>query len=593
MKKRILLIVMIAKLVVTNAQTFVGENLDINNIKASINSDGTLFWNNTSSTFEVPKGSGKQTIGASGLWIGGMDTGWHLRMAGQTYRQNGADFFFGPIDSTGTYGASYDSVWNRVWKINKCAIDTYQNWLLNSPVGINPLLSGVSEDTNAMEAISHWPAFDMYGRPLAPFEDVNLDGVYDPTVGDVPKIKGDQAIFFVYNDARAAHTESGGVSLGIEIQGMAYAFNCPDDTALYNTIFTNYKIVNRSESAISTVKIGNWTDFDIGFYGDDYIGCDVARGAYYGYNGTAIDGTGQSTAYGNIPPAEAVVFLQGPWANANGYDETPGMFVNETNCGDGIIDNERLGMSKFMSFNNNSSSINGNPLTANHWYNYLSGTWKNGMGWTYGEDGTNADSVLCDFMFPDSSDPIGYGVGGTVNTPASMPAWNELSSNNIPGDRRGVGSYGPFTLAASGAGSIEEIDFAYVYGRATFGDNMSSVAVMKNRIDSVRQKFDSGFSNAHTGCGCTNITAGVKESAVTPTFVVYPNPTTDNIKMDYQPATKNASVKIFGSTGNLIKEIALEAQSTQSISTKDLASGLYIIKLQDGGKSSFKKFIKE
>jgi len=36
-------------------------------------------------------------------------------------------------------------------------------------------------------------------------------------------------LFFIFNDARNPHTESGGLNLGIEVHGMAYAFNCPGD----------------------------------------------------------------------------------------------------------------------------------------------------------------------------------------------------------------------------------------------------------------------------------------------------------------------------------------------------------------------------
>ena len=126
---------------------------------------------------------------------------------------------------------------------------------------------------------------------------MNGDGVYDPIgSGDYPLIKGDQAIFFVYNDAKGTHTETGGLPLGVEIQGMAYAYSCANDSALYNTIFTNNKIVNKSGSRIDSAFIGNFTDTDIGWYNDDFIGCDVKRGAYYGYNGTAIDGAGQASA---------------------------------------------------------------------------------------------------------------------------------------------------------------------------------------------------------------------------------------------------------------------------------------------------------
>src|ERR1035437_404145 len=311
MKKFTLIISMIYTGFSSIAQSTVGDFLDINNIKAQINADGG-FGNGTSPALEAPKGSGKSTIFMGNLWIGGYDAGGQLKTAAQTYRQTGTDFFPGPIDTTGIYGAAYDSTYNRVWKINKCDIDLYFNWISGGGMGANPVSVG------AMDVINSWPAYNMYGQVLAPYFDYNGNGMYDPAQGDYPLIKGDQSIFFVYNDAKGLHTESGCTHIGVEIQGMAYAYGCSNDIALYNTIFTHYKIINKSSFRLDSAFIGNWTDMDIGYAFDDYMGCDVERGAYYGYNGTTVDGSGQNSAYGANPPAQAVVFLQGPYANPDG-----------------------------------------------------------------------------------------------------------------------------------------------------------------------------------------------------------------------------------------------------------------------------------
>src|SRR5437868_2298655 len=66
--------------VLVNAQTF--DFLDINNIKARINSSGDLFTDMAGfASFEVPKGSGKSTIFSSNLWIGGKDDAQNLKGA--------------------------------------------------------------------------------------------------------------------------------------------------------------------------------------------------------------------------------------------------------------------------------------------------------------------------------------------------------------------------------------------------------------------------------------------------------------------------------------------------------------------------------
>ena len=52
--------------------------------------------------------------------------------------------------------------------------------------------------------------------------------------------------------------------MGLEIHGMVYAFDAPDDEALNNTVFFNYKIFNRSQKDYHDTYIAVWDDMDIG-----------------------------------------------------------------------------------------------------------------------------------------------------------------------------------------------------------------------------------------------------------------------------------------------------------------------------------------
>ncbi|HEY0030449.1 MAG TPA: T9SS type A sorting domain-containing protein [Bacteroidia bacterium] len=573
MKKVLLLVASIISFDSAQAQTGCSNCLDINNIEAGVNPDGSLFWDFALGQFEVPKGSGRNTIFANALWIGGVDASNTLKIAGQTYRQTGTDFWPGPLDAAAATDSTTIANFNRVWKINQCDIDTYSSWFNAGASGTNPT------DVTAMSTILDWPAFSPSGAPLAPFTDANSNGVYDPSAGDVPLIKGDQAIFFVCNDKGGVHSETGGASIGLEIQAMVYAYSCPNDSALYNTIFTSYNIINRSSFALDSVFIGNWTDFDIGSATDDFVGCDVTRGAFYAYNGDLVDDNppaGQ-LAYGANPPAQAVVFLQGPYAAPNGLDDPASSSVNGTNYGDGIADNERLGMSKFMYYIND-NGILGNPSMATDFYNYLTGTWKNGSSMTYGGNG-HLTGVACDYMFPGTSDPLGF---GTNLVP--QPAWDETTAGNMPADRRGVGSTGPFQLQP---GSVQTMDFAYVYGRATTGGNLASVTVMQERIDSVRSKFGN-----IAGCGCSG-TTGISSLTNNNTFEIYPNPAADNIIINYVASSKNITANIYDTTGKLVKEIKSLGTGENQIAVADLKNGLYLINIIDGNTSSTKRFVKQ
>lgn len=478
------------------------SDLDINNVRAKILNGGDMWWDlfgNNEARYAVPKPPigqvGPSSQFASSVWIGGYDAGGSLKTAAQTYRQNGNDYWPGPLTSSATIDPATCVAWDKFFKINRADVESYYNWVMDQTVD-NPL-----EGTQAMDVINTWPAFGPDGQPLAPFYDVNSDGLYDPSVGDVPdfditgtrgcnaQLYGDQCLFWVFNDKGNIHTETGGAAIGIEIQAQAFAFATTDE--LNNATFLKYKIINKSSFRMDSTFFGVWDDADLGWYKDDYVGCDVSLGFGMLYNGAEVDGTGQATAYGSNPPAIGIDFFEGPYADADGADnpssEVPASFLN---YGDGIADNERLGMCKFMYFNNNNNNVNGNPSAGDDFYQYLTGSWRNGTRITYGGDGTSG-SVICDYMFPGTSDPYGYGVGGSINNPISMPNWDEMTENNVADDRRFLESSGPFTLQP---GAVNVITIGVPWARATQGGPLASVALLKGADAKAQALFNNCFA---------------------------------------------------------------------------------------------------
>ena len=73
--------------------------------------------------------------------------------------------------------------------------------------------------------------------------------------------------------------------------------------------FYNYKIINRSTLPLNDTYFGQWVDPDLGYYLDDYVGCDVSLGLGFCYNGDAEDEG--ASGYGFNPPAVGVDFFQG------------------------------------------------------------------------------------------------------------------------------------------------------------------------------------------------------------------------------------------------------------------------------------------
>jgi hypothetical protein len=226
----------------------------------------------------------------------------------------------------------------------------------------------------------------------------------------------------------------------------------------------------------------------------------------------------------------------------------------------------------------------GNPTAAIQYYQYLTATWKDSTPMTYGGTGHLSGGVDCNYAFPDASDPIGFGTNMQLQV-----SWDEVTSKNVAGDRRGLGSFGPFTFVPGG---VEEVEFAYVFGRSTPGTpnaNLASVTVMKDRIDSVRTKFNKGI----TTCGCNGTTTGINNLINDKLFTIYPNPATNIITIDYRSSSKNYSIKIYDATGQLVKNLENISSTKTTLNIVDLNSGIYLLNISDGSNSITHRFVKE
>jgi len=553
--------------------------LSANNIKARFNAGGQLFWDfNGTPTFEVPKGSGRNTLFSGTLWVGGKDANGQLHVAGELYHGKGFDYFPGPVMDSAFYSQESEK-WNRVWRIKKSDIDNHMAHCFDP--GYIPSQALINWPGNGDTALGQAPI-------LAPFKDWNNDGIYDPFAGDFPLIKGDETVLFIFNDDRKPHTESEGNKLRIEVHAMAYSFDCNADSALWNTVFLNYKIFNRSASTYDSSFIGLYIDVALGGPDDDFIASDVTRGAFYAYNGDSIDqGYVNPLGYGANPPAQSIVFLSGAKMDDDGTDNPAGLCdegLNGFNFGNGITDDEHHGMSGFIIPNGiggfGSLTI---PDTAADYYNYLRGFWKDGVHlkyWGNGHPSAGATGPACNFMFPGDSDPCDWGTDGVAV--AHPPYWNETQAGNIPYDRRGIGSTGPFTFTPA---EIQEIDVAFVYGRDfTDPDELAAITVMNQRIDSIR----SYFRKDHTPCG-SSISGIDDRHKQHLQFNIYPNPANDYITVE---TNIRSEIEIINFQGQLIKRIYANGDKT-NIDISDLSRGMYFVKLQTEKKIGVLKFIKQ
>ncbi len=570
MRKRNLLWMMLMGIAgFATAQQIPTSIIEVNNVRGNILGTGNVFSNLLSNdlTWEVPKDSGKSTLFQYALWFGGVDQENQLHLAATRFNQVGRDYWMGPLRlADATIDAEVEQQFEHIWNLTRFQIDEF-------------ISNHGQAGYEIPEDILTWPAHgpEGYAENLAPFVDVNGDGHYNPADGDYPDIMGDQCLFFIFNDSYGNHTESGGEKLGLEVHAMVYAYNAPDDEALNNTVFFHYEMFNRSQNTYFNAYVGLWNDWDIGYGWDDYVGCDVQHSACYGYNATPIDGYDQPEAYGDNPPVQLCTILAGPYMDPDGIDnlgydgncESSDAYYS-VNFGNAIIDDERLGMKGFL-YHNNSSAINGDPTTAEDYYNYLRGNWKDGLHMNYGGDAVYSGVVgpACNYMFPGDSDPCNYGTGGLLpnggyNTDGKY--WTEEEAGNIPSDKRGLASVGVFTFSA---GAMQPFDFAMT--TVWKNETHSALERVGTVADEVMRKFKDDFGLAVVECPAT------EESLLK----VYPNPSDGTAIVE-----GSGKLMVVNTLGQLVLSRDVDGQTSLT-----LPSGLYFVRLEGEKGISVNKLV--
>lgn len=522
----------------THAQTF--EYLDINQVKARVNSGGDF----------QPSTIGKWT-GTANLWQAGIDVGGQLKLAGQTYNQG--DYWPGPLS---TADASIDSIsssqYNRVWKLNKTDIDNFIANYANGNVQNGSFIP-------AADLLS-WPANGDLTKNqdaiLAPYFDIDANGLYNPiTSGDYPLIKGDQAIYTIYNDSYKLH-QSGGKRIGTEIHLMAYAYGTCSITAsnpfLNYTTFYNYKIINRSSVALYNSYLSLFNDIDVGNYADDFVGSDVQDRYSYTYNPSST-----------TSPAIGILQFKGPVNSSNGIDDN----------GDGNIDEpfDRMGFTNFMYYNNSFPGVplaQTDPSNATEYFQYMTNFWKDGSPLTCGGNGYGGTTSTA-FAFPNNT---------YSNSPCGASNWTESGTGS---DKRFVMTSGSYILQP---GAVDEIEYAYI----TSFDSITNNPLGKLDLDV--QTLKSIYNSTINQCSVT----GIKKQTINNVFTISPNPTNGLLNINSGKAINgNVKIEVIDALGKVLISEDYKEFNQSTINLSSLSSGIYFVKISTGDNATTKKFIKE
>lgn len=350
--------------------------LDQNNVSAELTDQGHFFTNpaDFSAGYEVPKGSGKNSIYTSAFWFGGQDVNGQIKLAAQKYIGIDQDFWPGPLTLNLAGTVNPNPLGQTIWMMTRSEIDYH-------------LMHYMDQGYVVSNNIENWPAHgdttigSAYN--LAPYVDVDHNDRYEPENGDYPCIRGDEAVYIIMNDRGNLHS-SGGDPIGLELHYMFYQFSSVP--GLEDVTFIDVHGINRSTQTVFDFKAGYFVDTDLGNYNDDYIGCDTTRNLAYTYNGDNYDANiGSVIGYDTLPPALGVVCLNYP-------------------------------LSRFGYTSNGESYPMQEPVNVMEYWNYMNGKWQSGTEWR------DANNNPTNFMYP--------------GNPGVFAEWSELSAGNPPGERK-------------------------------------------------------------------------------------------------------------------------------------------------------------
>jgi len=380
--------------------------LEANNVRARINADGRLFCTDTSGAFWIPRNGSQATgewvnvVRAAGLWLGGIDPGGNLKISAQTYSPDSSDFVAGfrGVPNSG-----------RVWKVTRADVEAHLNDFYDNGVVDNPLPAIFGWPGHGNRFFKYYNGFEMPDTLVYwGFWDGNYNGVYEPDSGEyagpnlargfVFPVPSEMVLFAFHNDAPARLTHS--TPLPVQVFGEAFVYGCTENWWLDNSVFVShwwqYKGAERADTAAAALFL----DVDLGDPDNDYHGTMPGpyHSPYFVYNSDSSDM--------HWPQEQQPMFLvntvQGP--------------INRH--GDAVGPN-------FMPIGTHPANVS-MPVQDFEFYNYLTGSWRDGSSLTEG----------------------GTGYGGTVlaesafsGFPDQAAAWTERNAQNPPGNRRGLLRY--------------------------------------------------------------------------------------------------------------------------------------------------------
>ncbi len=500
------------------------EDFNLNDISISIDANQSLF--------------NDQNQGASGFSINAFGNAIYnaeFITVGKNPNWTHNPEYYGNEAGAGPYNnQELGFEWPYVLKISQAEINQHR---------ANYNQSGYS----VPESIEKWPANgdSTLGMraDLAPYRDVNGNGCYDPTNGDYPIIKGDAALYWVRHSKQT--------ELKMEYHYMLYALSGANNPDLNQTVFLDFRIINRETSRIDSLKTGLFIDWDLGNPQNDYLGCDSLSNTFYVYSGDSVE---NRLVNGNLVFEHNIPFVGA-------------RFLSDS-------------MMSFIQMFNRSGQTS--PTLTIQYYNYLNAIWPNASKLTYGGDGLiNSSGIPTNYML--TGNPL-TGMGWT----AANPGYGHPASP--PGDRRGIASIPFYSL---NPGESKTISVALGFGRKdsvqshleNFPEMQRVLASAKTAWDSINTVTPDYSSNFN----CTLV--GISEQAIksNTTLHLFPNPTEGFIELRSSEVMERW--QLFSLNGQMLRNERI-SNKNGLLDLSELQRAIYLLRVQTAsGKWVSRKLI--
>lgn len=251
------------------------DSINVNKLNAAVLVHGDMFWNPVDfrRKCKFPYSPKKNLMGPTGIWISGYDAVGNLHLSAQTYRYDGNDFWPGALPGVAPLPYAKSADWAKIWKLTSADIQYFQTIGLHTIANTHPTILSWPAAGNIYAAGNGGVSLQVpAGSRLAPFVDVNNNGIYEPLSGDYPDVPGDEALWYVFNDNGPSRSTTSGLPLGLEIQATSYAYG--RGTLIDNVVYYRYKMTNKSAETYHNFRFSIFADVELGYYIDDYIGYD-------------------------------------------------------------------------------------------------------------------------------------------------------------------------------------------------------------------------------------------------------------------------------------------------------------------------------